>query len=127
MCGADELGVVHEIDCRSGGFIVARFGVRQAGIPVDRGMQMGVIDPRLLRSGLPPLGSFGLCRSAAMDTPPATLRDSAALLHIDVHHLTSSFHSDDLRFSVVLTGRVNEQATVQSQVPQDSRRPFDEQ
>ena len=95
--------------------------VRQTGDPVDRGMQVRVIDPRLLRSRLAPLGSFGLCEAATAGASTTTVRDSSDLLHIDVGHLTRSLRNDDLWFSVVLAVRVDESTTIQPEVPQDIR------
>ena len=121
MCGEEEACVVHEIDGRCGGFVVAGLGVRQPCVAVDRGMQIRIADPRLLRSGLAPLGSFGLVGAAAMNAPSAALGDFSDFLDVDVDHLSWSFRDDDLRFSVVLAVRVDEPAPIQPEVPQDFR------
>lgn len=121
MCGEEVACVVQEIDGRCGGFVVAGLGVRQPCVAVDRGMQVGVADARLLVLRFPALGSFGLVGTAAVGTPTAAVRDLPDLLDVPVHHLTESSRDDDLRFSVVLAVRVDEPAAVQSQVPQDFR------
>jgi hypothetical protein len=121
VCSEEESGVVHEIDGCCSVFVVACLGVRQTGVAVDRGVQVGVTDPRLLRSGFPPLGSFGLVGPAAVGTPTAAVRDSSDFLHIDMDHLTRAFRNDGLRFSGGFAVRVDEPATIQTEVPQDSR------
>lgn len=121
MGGEEDAGVVHEIDGCCCGFVVAGFGVRQAGVAVDRGMQVGVTDAGLLVLRFPALGSFGLVGAAAVGTPPAAVRDLPDFLDVDVDHLTRSLGGDDLGFSVGFAVRVDEPATVQSQAPQDSR------
>lgn len=114
MRGEEESGVVHEIDGCCGGFVVSGFGVRQAGVTVDRGMQIRVADPRLRRSRLASLGSFGLLGPAAVNAPPATVRDAANFLDVDMDHLAGPFRNDDLRFAIVLAVRVDEPATIRS-------------
>lgn len=78
------------------------------GVAVDRGMQVRVADPGLLRSRLASLGSFGLLGAAAMNAPPATVRDFSDFLDVDVHHLSWSFRDDDLRFSGGVAVRVDD-------------------
>lgn len=121
MCGEEEACVVHEIDGRCCGFVVAGFGVRQTSVAVDRGMQVRVAEAGLLVLRFPPLGSFGLVGAAAMNAPSAAVGDFSDFLDVDVHHLSWSFRDDDLRFSVVLAVRVDEPAPIQPEVPQDFR------
>ncbi len=58
-------------------------------------------------------------RPWARQPPPS--RDLPDFLDVDVDHLTRSLGGDDLGFSVGFAVRVDEPATVQSQVPQDFR------
>ena len=43
VCGEEAVGVVREIDGCCGGVVLGCFGVRQAGVTVDREMQVGVV------------------------------------------------------------------------------------
>ena len=71
----EEACVVHEIDGRCCGFVVAGFGVRQTSVAVDRGMQVGVAEASLRVLRFPALGSFGLLGAAAVGTPSAAVGD----------------------------------------------------
>lgn len=98
-----------------------RAWVYAKGVAVDRGVQVGVTDPGLLRSRLASLGVFGLCGAAAVNAPTTTVRDSADYIDVDVHHLARSFRDGDLWSAIALAVAVDESATVQTQVPQDYR------
>ncbi|OMQ28573.1 hypothetical protein BK799_29615 [Rhodococcus sp. D-1] len=121
MCGEEESGVVHEIDGCCGSFVVPGFGVRQAGVTVDRGMQVGVADAGLVVLRFPALGAFGLLGPAAVNAPPAAVGDLPNFLDVDVDHLSWLFRDDDLWFSVGFAVRVDEPATIQPEIPQDLR------
>lgn len=74
--------------------------VGQAGMRIDRRVQLRVADPG------PAFGSQGGLTAAAVDSPAAAVGDAPELLHIQVHHLPVTACADALRGSAqLLTGR----------------------
>lgn len=102
----------------SGGFLVRqRFGVRESGVPVDGRMQVDV--PSLRTPGLLTCDSFGFLAAFAVHTPPAAIRDTTDLLHVQVHHVAGTFGGDALRFPIQLAVGVNILALVQAQLREE--------
>ena len=82
------------------GLVSEGFGVGEAGVAVDRGVQIGVAPALMARP----------FAAAAMDSPAATGGDLADLLHVQVEHVAREASDDLPGLAVVLPGRVEASA-----------------
>ena len=80
--------------CR--GLVLQGLGVGEAGVAVDRGVQIGVAHALLAR----------LRMAAAVESPAAAVGDLADLLHVQVEHVAGEAGDDLPALAVVLPGRV---------------------
>src|SRR5699024_1155567 len=89
-------GPGEETDGGRGGLVLEGFGVGEAGVAIDCGVQVGVAHALL-----------ALLRvAAAVESPASTGGDLSDLLHVQVDHVTREAGDDLPGLAVVLTGRV---------------------
>ncbi|VOI55360.1 Uncharacterised protein [Streptococcus pneumoniae] len=82
--------------------VLQRLGVGQAGVPVDRRVQVGVADP----PARPALGSTACFTFTSVGAPAAPVWDLPDLLHIQVHHVPRPSRGDLLgSLAQVFSGR----------------------
>src|SRR5699024_15852 len=79
--------------------VLKRFGVGQAGEPVDRRVEVGVADP----PALPPLRRAPEVAVATVGLPAATVGDLPGLLHVHVDHVPGIAGGDRPWSAQVLT------------------------
>ena len=98
VCGEPGSGSVQESDC-GGGFLVRQhFGVGEAGMAIDGGVQVQVA-----AAGTAVLTSrdgAGVVAVAAVGAPAAAVGDAPDLLHVKVNHVAWPGGDDRSRCSV---------------------------
>jgi hypothetical protein len=94
VCGEPRSGAMHESDGRSRLLVCERFGVGEAGVTVDGGVQVHI--PDAFAFGLAPSNSAGVVAAASMSAPSTAVGDASDFLDIEVDLVTRA--SGDVGF-----------------------------
>lgn len=97
--GEECLRSVHESDCVTA-FSSQGFGVGEAGVSVDSGVQ---VDEAGAGAGVPgAVDCFGLVAAAAVHAPAATVGYATDLLDVDVDHVAGPAGDDQSGFAAAV-------------------------
>jgi hypothetical protein len=103
---------MHESDGRSRLLVCERFGVGEAGVTVDSGVQVHI--STAFAFGLASGDGAGVVDAASVGAPSAAVGDASDFLDVEVDLVTWALGDDRARLAVAVAVWIDEPATVQS-------------